>query len=214
MNKKRLRQSVTIIVAILIPIVPFAIIGEFPGEQWLSARDDNAWLFGLTGAILLTSDILLPLPSSILGTMLGARLGLIPGFLATFAGLTVGHSLGYLLGRLTLKRIHAELPETPTLFAVFMSRPVPILAEAMSFAAGASAMPFLHFLAVCAAGNVVYAGVLASNGAALLPGNLLGPGLVIPFLLPVAAWAIWRWTVRRQASIDNAGKTETGQEAS
>jgi len=38
----------------------------------------------------------------------------------------------------------------------------------------------------------VYALVLAGNGAALLPGSLLGPGLIIPMLLPAGAWLIWR----------------------
>ncbi len=200
MNKKLYRQSLVIIVTLLVPIVPFAIIGEMPGEKWLSANDQHALLFAATGGTLLALDIFLPLPSSIIGTLLGARLGLVPGFFTIWAGLTVGHCAGYLLGRLALKPMHAELPEVPTLLVVFLSRPVPILAEAMALAAGASLMPFLHFLGVCLAGNAIYAGVLAGNGAALLPDALIGPGLFIPMLLPVVTWAIWRLAARRQRS--------------
>lgn len=192
MNKKNLSQLGTIIAVLLVPIVPFAIIGEIPGDVWLSAADANAWRFGLTGMALLLLDILLPLPSSIIGTFLGARLGLVPGFIATWLGLTAGHSIGYLLGRLALRRIGADLPQVPTLLLVFLSRPVPVLAEAMSLAAGASSMPIPKFLLFCGAGNAVYAAVLAANGAALLPTNLIGLGLVIPMLLPVLTWSIWR----------------------
>jgi hypothetical protein len=42
------------------------------------------------------------------------------------------------------------------------------------------------------AGNAVYAAALAGNGATLVPSGLLGPGLVLPLLLPVVAWFIWR----------------------
>ncbi len=204
MQKKLYRHSLIIIVALLVPIVPFAIIGELPGEQWLSARDDGALVFAISGSTILLLDIVLPLPSSIVGTLLSARLGFWAGFAATWLGLTAGHCLGYLLARLALKRVNAELSEVPTLLVVFLSRPVPILAEAMALAAGASAIPFLHFFVACAAGNVIYAGVLAGNGASLLPDALLGPGLFIPMLLPVIAWLIWQWSSKRKSTTETS----------
>jgi uncharacterized membrane protein YdjX (TVP38/TMEM64 family) len=204
MQKKLYRHSLIIIVALLVPIVPFAIIGELPGEQWLSARDDGALVFAISGSTILLLDIVLPLPSSIVGTLLSARLGFWAGFAATWLGLTAGHCLGYLLARLALKRVNAELSEVPTLLVVFLSRPVPILAEAMALAAGASAIPFRHFFVACAAGNVIYAGVLAGNGAALLPDALLGPGLFIPMLLPVIAWLIWQWSSKRKSATETS----------
>ena len=59
------RLTVVILLAILIPIVPFALIGELPGERWLSATDEDALLFAITGGGLLAADVLLPIPSSI-----------------------------------------------------------------------------------------------------------------------------------------------------
>lgn len=164
-----------------------------PGETWLSSNDNNAWLFALTGSSLLALDIVLPLPSSIIGTLLGARLGLLPGFVTTFAGLMVGQLAGYLLGRLLLARADPELPKVPTLMLVFLSRPVPILAEAMAVAAGASSMPFAQFALTCAAGNFIYAAALAANGATLLPDSFTGPALIIPMLLPAITWGLWVW---------------------
>jgi len=194
---KRTRLVLVIVIALLIPIIPFAIIGELPGERWLSASDDNALLFGLSGGGLLAADVLLPIPSSIVGTLLGARLGFVVGGLWAWSGLLLGNLIGFFLGRLLLSRYVGDLPTTPTLLILFASRPVPVLAEAVTFAAGAGKMPLLPFLGVSALGNGLYALALAGNGAALLPDALLGPGLVVPMLLPVVAWSLWRWLARR-----------------
>lgn len=188
----RTRTAILIAVALAIPIIPFALIGELPGERWLSATDDSALLFGLTGAGLLALDVLLPIPSSIVGTMLGGRLGLGAGLGWTFLGLTAGNLIGYAVGRLMLRRLGEELPKTPTLVALFLTRPVPVFAEAVTVAAGAGGVRIGRFLAVSMAGNAIYAFVLAANGAALLPARWTGLGLLLPMSLPVAAWLLWR----------------------
>ncbi len=198
--RRPVRAALIITAALGIPLVPFFIIGELPGERWLSAADDHAAVFALAGAGLLAADVLLPVPSSIVGTMLGARLGFVAGFIAAFAGMMSGQVLAYAASRRLLrKRVHT-LAATPTLAAIFLSRPVPVLAEAMAIAAGAAQLSWRQFLLACGGGNLVYAGALALNGAALIPGDLLGPGLVLPMVLPVAAWLIWRATHRDSRS--------------
>jgi membrane protein DedA with SNARE-associated domain len=69
---------------------------------------------------------------------------------------------------------------------------VPVLAEVVAIAAGAARVSWPQFLIACGAGNAIYAGALALNGAALVPEAPLGPGLVLPMLLPAVAWLIWR----------------------
>jgi uncharacterized membrane protein YdjX (TVP38/TMEM64 family) len=194
------RLSLVILLAVLIPIIPFAVIGELPGDRWLSAMDDNAFLFGMTGMGILASDVLLPIPSSIIGTMLGARVGFLFGWIWCWSGLVLGSAIGYLTGRLLLSRFTPDLPRTPTLWLLFISRPVPVLAEAVTFTAGAEKVPFAPFLLVSIAGNGIYSLALAGNGAALLPGAFAGPGLILPMLLPVAAWLLWRWFERKHAA--------------
>ena len=191
------RLAAVIGIALLIPIIPFVLIGELPGERWLSAADDNALAFGMLGAGLLASDVFLPVPSSIVGTLLGARLGFWSGLAWCWAGLTLGNLLAYLAGRLLLSGLGTRLADAPTLLAVFASRPVPVLAEAAAFTAGAGRTPASGFLLAAGSGNLIYALALAGNGAALLPDAVLGPGLLVPMLVPVAAWLIWRWMARR-----------------
>ncbi len=195
-----LRRIIVIIVALLIPIVPFLIIGEIPGEKWLSRTDDNAFLFGLTGATLLTSDILLPIPSSIVGTLLGARLGILTGWAWTWSGLMVGNLIGFAAGKYLLKSMKVEISEAPTRAILFLSRPVPVFAEAAAITAGAANISIKRFLTACAAGNVIYAAVLSANGALLIPKSLAGPGLVLPMALPVISWLIWKRFARKQQS--------------
>ncbi len=206
-----LRTTIVIIVALLVPIVPYVIIGELPGEQWLSNAGSDAFLFGATGAALLVADVLLPIPSSIVGTLLAGRLGFITGFLWTWSGLCAGHLLGYAVGRYLLSAARAHLPETPTLLAVLMSRPLPILAEALTLTAGATQMPFTGFVGACVIGNFVYAFLLAANGAALIPAGLVGPVLFIPMLLP--AVGLWLWWRHRSglASIEDGRPGESGE---
>lgn len=194
------RGLLIIAAAVCIPLVPFFIIGEMPGARWLSSTDEHAVLFGLAGAGLLAIDVLLPIPSSIVGTMLGARLGFLPGFLATFAGLMAGQVIAYAGSRRLLARQSGDLPVAPTLMAIFLSRPVPVLAEALALAAGAANLHWTQFLLACGLGNVVYALALALNGAALVPQSLLGPGLIVPMLLPVAGWLVWQHKHRSTSS--------------
>jgi membrane protein DedA with SNARE-associated domain len=190
------RFTLVLILALCIPLVPFLAIGELPGERWLSATDDNALRFGAFGAGLLAGDVLMPIPSSIVGTLLGARLGFLPGLLWCWAGLMLGNLIGYGGGRLLLSRLAPPAAETPTLLVLFASRPVPVLAEALTFTAGAQGLPIMPFLLTSAAGNLLYALVLSGNGAALIPDAALGPGLIVPMATPVAAWLIWRSLAR------------------
>jgi membrane protein YqaA with SNARE-associated domain len=186
-------------VSALIPLIPFLVIGELPGERWLVATRDNAVWFGATGAALLALDMLLPIPSSVIGALLGGRLGLAAGFGCAFVGLCVGHLVGYALGRLAPLRFAAELPSAPSRALVFLSRPVPVLAEAVAITAGAERMPLWAFVASMGLGNAVYAAAMAANGAALLPQGLAGPGLIVPMIVPVAGWLIARHLRRRAA---------------
>lgn len=186
------RALLVIACALLVPIVPFVVIGEMPGEQWLNSTGGDGWRFGATGAGLLVLDLLIPIPSSIIGALLGGRLGFWAGTAWSFLGLALGHTLGYALGRLTPARWASHLPAVPSWIAVLLSRPVPAFAEALALAAGAARMPLTAFLSSAALGDLIYAAALAADGAMLLPEGTWGIGLILPMLLPVAGYLAWR----------------------
>jgi 3-dehydroquinate synthase len=187
------RVSKVLLLAALVPLVPFAIIGELPGDRYLLARGGDALWFGLAGAGLLALDVLLPIPSSIVATLLGARLGLGWGFACALLGLCAGHTLGYCIGVLVPARAsQTELPAIST-FPL-----VPVLAEAVAIGAGALRVPFARFALPMMLGDALYAGVMAANGAALLPDDLVGPGLIAPLALPVIGWLGFQLFRRRR----------------
>ena len=131
-----------------VPLIPFALLGELPGESWLE-HPNSTYVFFM-GIVLLGSDIFLPVPSSLVAVFLGARLGLELGALAIALGLTLGTTIGYYSGwylgyplvrRTTSEKqrqvIH-ELESQFSYFALVLVRAVPVLAEASVLAAGAA----------------------------------------------------------------------------
>lgn len=185
--------GVVVVSAVLLSL-PFVLVGELPGERWLSAADAHAPLFAALGALLLAADVLLPIPSSAVGLMLGARLGLLVGFACCLLGLILGHLIGYGLGRLAPRRWAPSAPNVPSMLGIFLSRPVPMLAEALAVSAGATRMPVRHFLVSAAVGDAIYAAVLSAAGAKLLPTGAYVMALLVPMLLmALAGWAARRW---------------------
>ena len=180
-------------VALLAVCLPFALLGELPGERWLAALGDDRAAYAAAGIALLAADTVLPVPSSVVGALLGAQLGFGAGFACAFAGLALGNLLGWSLGRLWPARRSAAVPTAPSLLLLAASRPVPVLAEAVMLASGALRVPFVPALAASCAGSAVYALALAASGAAWLADGWLNPGLAVPLLLPALAWWIWRW---------------------
>lgn len=88
------RIVLTCIIATLVPVIPFLIVGEIPGDQWVRSQGDDL-MFGLAATALLAADCVAPVPSSVMMTLLGARLGLWEGWLWSLAGLVSANLLGY-----------------------------------------------------------------------------------------------------------------------
>lgn len=200
MPRSARRAAFIVGAALCVPLLPFLVVGELPGERWLSMSDGHALQFALAGAALLAADMLLPLPSSLVGTMLGARLGFAAGFVSAFIGLVAGQVAAFAVTRAVSRAVargaQEDLIRAPAPVILLLSRPVPVLAEAVVIAAGAARLGWVPFLLACTSGNALYAAALALNGSQLLPGGLIGPGLLLPMLLPALAWLIWQWRRR------------------
>ena len=160
-------------------LIPFALYDE-PMTRWIQGFVESgrpSWLVGAGMAGLLASDILLPVPSSFVGTASGYLLGFWGGTLTTWAGLNAGGLLGYWLGRrvgrsLTRRFVGNEALEGAAqawavsgerVLVVF--RAVPVLAEATVLFAGTSNMPLPRFLWLTALSNLGIALAYAGVGA-------------------------------------------------
>lgn len=168
----------TIILAAI--LVPFFLFGE-KIESWTdaflqSASDRAAWIAAFVG-FLLASDILLPVPSSLVSTAAGLFLGFLSGTLTSWAGMTISCLVGLWLGRkfgrpLAVRLVgEKELQRLEELgrrfgdWVMVISRPVPVLAEASVLFAGIGRMPTHRFVLLTTLSNLGISAVYAAVGA-------------------------------------------------
>jgi len=189
-----------IVLALAVPIVAFLSFGEVLEAKisdWLDPPPAPAMIAALTIAVL-SSDILLPIPSSLVSTMAGAQLGIVPATLASWVGMTLGAMLGFQLARTCGRPLAARLsaPEDldrmdrlaqrygPSILVI--SRALPVLAEAAVLLMGLTQLSWRQFLLPVMLSNlgiaVVYSvlGHLASDSGELP--LALGASIALPLL--------------------------------
>ncbi len=181
-------------------IVPFVLFGSaFEALSFrLIDRATSELAIAIAGIALLASDVILPIPSTVVVTALGALLGAVQGTLVAVTGLTLGCALGYWLGRklghdFALSQLGEE--DFASLSGLFkrhglpilaLCRPVPVLAEASVIAAGVLGLPAGRTLLVTLLANLGFAGVYATLGAAADS----VPGLILVFTASLAIPAL------------------------
>jgi uncharacterized membrane protein YdjX (TVP38/TMEM64 family) len=163
MSTRVIVASALLLAAIL---VPFAL-WEDPLAEFSQARldsSDSQLAAGVTIVVLLAADTVLPIPSSIVSASAGVMLGFYGGVAAIWAGMTLGSIAGYVIGRLAkgflrkeeLDPIKQKL-ERYGWWVIALSRPLPVLAEAVSITAGVIQLPFPRFLILSALSNLAVA---------------------------------------------------------
>ena len=88
-------------IVLLIPILPFVLFGA-QIESWAEDFREHPPSDFVTCSIvigLLGTDILLPIPSSVISTMAGWQLGWWKGTLAVWMGMNLGAVLGFMIAR-------------------------------------------------------------------------------------------------------------------
>ena len=96
-----LRWTLLTLLALAAILIPFAIFEE-PITAWTQEFVRNPGNRALAAAALggmLASDVLLPIPSSLVSTACGFLLGAVPGVVTSWLGMTIGSLVGYFLGR-------------------------------------------------------------------------------------------------------------------
>lgn len=160
----------------------------------------------LVGLTLLAADVLIPVPSSLVMVAHGAIFGMAAGALLSLLGRAGSFLVGYLVGRrfsAAAARLigHEELDRandrlrTWGLPAIAATRPMPLVSETVSIAAGISRLPLARGLLAAVAGSVPEAVLFGAAGAA--GATFLGTSWI--FLGVIAATALtWGLGNRRQ----------------
>lgn len=212
---KELLRSLPLVVAVLlVPIVPFLLLGGRIDEwfaKWSeTSTDPVAATLVIVG--LLSSDIFLPIPSSMVSTLAGSQLGWLLGTLASWLGMSVGAVLGFALARWmgptftrwfvkeqSLTRMK-QLSERFGPSVIVLTRGLPILAEASVLLMGLERMSWQRFLAPLLLANLGLSLVYALFGDFARQYDSFPFAIAVSILLPVlVALAVQRWLPTQEA---------------
>ena len=192
----------------LLVIGPFLLFGaKLEGAVVPVLGDGFGYLQAILIILLLASDILLPVPSSLIATYSGAAFGLVTGAIITWVGLMFAAIAGLILGRgigaAVVTRVFStdEMTQARRFFETYgatglvLTRPVPVLAEVAAFGAGLGYYPMPRYLVIMGLANaglsIVYAnlGTQAQASGSLL--ILLGASILVP-LIALVCWHLFR----------------------
>jgi uncharacterized membrane protein YdjX (TVP38/TMEM64 family) len=198
-----IRASAVLAVFLLVPVIPFLILGEAFEQDvrhWVEADADRAEQVEFVSVLgILASDIFLPVPSSAVMTYAGGVMSFWAAVLASWTGLTLGAALGFGFSRILGKPFAARFAEPDDLARIesigtrfgpavlLLTRPLPILAEACVLLMGTTQLSWRRFLLPVIAANLAMAVFYVACGAGIENQRLLvlvaiGSGTV-PLLL-------------------------------
>lgn len=160
----------------------------------------GTWLAAATVIGLLAGDLLLPVPSSVVMTLSGSVLGWVAGTAAAFVGAMASALIGFGLcrhyGRPAFRRLVGESEEVRVdgfmrrygVWAILLSRSVPMLTEVVSCAAGLTDLSRRTFVLLSAAGTLPLCGIYAWAGSRGAQAGF-GWALWLAFILPALGFA-------------------------
>jgi len=164
---------VPFIVTFTLIVIIFLLFNDLESflSNLLNEANKRPVAYGFISFMVLTSDIVLPVPSSIVMYTNGYVLGIGGGLLISLAGALAGSIAGYYLGRLTSLGSKAKSDARAEsilhkygAIAILMSRGVPILAESVCLLCGYNKMSFRRYLIVNVVGYLPICALYAVCG--------------------------------------------------
>ena len=214
-------------IVLLIPVLPFLFFGG-QLDHWLRGlAEDPPSGTAMTVLVvgLLSTDIVLPIPSSVISTLSGWQLGWCQGTLATWIGMNLGAVFGFALARRwgrpfalwfssgeDLERMqHVSDRYGP--FVLILTRAIPVFAEASLLIAGIHRLAWRRFLPSVLLSNLGIAVAYAAFGDYAqqhqwLP-LALGVAIAIPVLVAAATRHLVPESTELHPQIDDHEQSET-----
>lgn len=209
-----------ICLVMLIPILPFVAFGD-ELDQWVQQtlqQDSDAGFVAAVEVGLLSTDIFLPVPSSMVSTIGGMKLGTAWGTLTSWVGMSLGAILGFALARrfgrpfarwFSKDRSLEQMQSVSDRYgpaALILTRGVPVLAEASVLLMGIHKLSWRRFLVPVLATNLVLSLVYSAFGEVAQEHGWLPLALGVSIALPVLlATMMKRWLPKGEPDRDNNG---------
>ncbi|MCP4580565.1 MAG: VTT domain-containing protein [candidate division Zixibacteria bacterium] len=153
-------------------ILPFLIFGpDFESIIKYRFLQSDRYVSFLIVIVLLSMDIVLPIPSSAVSIWSGYSLGITWGTISTSIGMTVSCIIGYFLGKhssflLSKNSLNKfrQVDKRVRVSSIIFFRGVPVLAEAFAMAMGLGNYPFKEFLLWSTLANIGISFIYALAG--------------------------------------------------
>jgi len=142
-------------ISICIVLITFGLLHTFERSfsDILHLLKENPLQYGIASFLVLASDIVLPVPSSIVLYLNGFFLGVLFGTLVSMCGLMVGCIIGYFIGKASSNIFKSESNKKANQIlsrygppAIFLTRGIPILSESICFVCGFNKINFRRYL--------------------------------------------------------------------
>jgi uncharacterized membrane protein YdjX (TVP38/TMEM64 family) len=175
----------------------------------LHASENGQYLAAAVIVGLLAIDLLLPVPSSIVMSVSGMMFGAALGTLIGFAGSMLAAGLGFYACRWGGRRAFQKLIGSDDItaidawfqdygvYAIVLSRPVPMMTEILSCLAGLTDIPARTFFLASALGHLPVCLIYAWFGSVSSIANPW-PAACVALLIPALGWVVVR-RIKRQA---------------
>ncbi len=197
---------------IVIPFLIFTVIiilifvffggSEIYFQDLLEEARVNPSYYGFLSFLILSSDIVLPVPSSIVMHFNGMVLGTFLGASLSLTSVMISSIVGYYLGRSTEWFIKSKSNTKESdffskygVFAIILSRGIPILSESIVLICGYNRFNFKSFMGYSLLGYVPICLLYAYFGN--LSNNLFFIAIFISILLSFIAWYIGKQIAKR-----------------
>jgi uncharacterized membrane protein YdjX (TVP38/TMEM64 family) len=205
--KELFKPAMLLCLILLIPVIPFLLLEE-QVKSWIESmtgEHTSDVTVGIILFLLLTTDIFLPVPSSVVNTLAGTRLGILWGTAICWFGMNVGAIIGFWLARKYGSQLVARFTKQDDAertariiqqfgpFALILVRGVPLLAEASVLLVGMHKLSWRKFLPPVMLANLGLAFVYAAAGKIASDWGVNFLSLAIAIVLPVVLLLLFRY---------------------
>jgi uncharacterized membrane protein YdjX (TVP38/TMEM64 family) len=194
MIKNLLFPFLIVSAVIIIIFLCFNNIESFLSDVLNSVINKPA-LFVICSFAVLISDIILPVPSSIVMFTNGYVLGWFYGALLSIASLMISSFIGYYLGKFTSRGLKTksdqradQILEKYGTLAILMSRGIPILSESICIVCGYNRMPLKRYLTYNLIGFIPLSLLYAFCGSMGYEKNVFLLSFVFSLFIALAFW--------------------------
>ena len=215
-----LRQGIPLVVVLAVPIIPFLFMGDFV-EQWVSGLEDSRYLPWIVIA-LLSGDLILPIPSSVVTTYIGGQMQWVTGTLVSWVGMSLGAVIGFTLARKYGPQFAlrfssaAQLENAGDLAGRFgpiflvLARGVPVVAEASVLLMGIHRLSWRRFLIPVLLSNLGISLGYTLFGAVAQQHQWLPVALGVSICVPIGLTLIAQRVLQSKEKNFESGLNEAG----